>query len=237
LGHSVTFQPATVYKLNPSGSVQWSETIDGFFGGSIVQTSDGEYEISGSWSTYPGGEDTPTLIKLNAEGTIQWVENYSSYLSVPNLTMASKSIQTSDSGFASIWANNTFMGIIKTDSSNNTQWTKELTLYYAPWNETYFPVLFSIIETSDGAIAVIGVDNPVYSENVFGNVYFAKTQPFLPIPSTAQLPTSIPTRMSTVSNLTSTIAILVITSIIVVIVTIVSLLLFRRHRRTTKLSK
>ena len=44
--HSVTFQPVTLYKIDPSGDLQWQKTIDNFSGKSVIQTNDGGFELS-----------------------------------------------------------------------------------------------------------------------------------------------------------------------------------------------
>jgi hypothetical protein len=235
-GHSIGFQPATVYKLDSSIRVQWTKILDGFVGSIIIETNDGGYEISGVFliGRYAEGgvPNMPvgylsSIIKIDSQGGIEWIENYTS--SPPILSVVTSSIQTSDGGFAYI----TNGSIIKSDSSNNTQWTKELPLYFTRY--IYPPDLLSLIETSDGSIAVLGVDNLDYNDIYTGNIYFAKTDPFLPAPSPTQLPTSmliptptsasIPTPIPTVPEF----PILVILPLFFFMLTIAVVL---RHRKT-----
>lgn len=124
--------------------------------------------------------------------------------------------------------------IIKTDSRNYTQWTKGLTLQ--EFGITYPLVLFSLIETSDEAVAVLAVGNAHYGLNVWGNIYLTKTEPFLPMPSPAHLPTPIPTATS-VNNpvLTSPLILYIVFSAILVLA--VLLLLYRKHRKITNLNR
>lgn len=244
--HSVGFQPATIYKIDSLGSVQWTETINSFAGSTIIQTNDTGYEISGFFedsSFLMVGGTAPSLplgyqgsiIKTDSQGNIQWIENYTS--TPPILTITSSKIQASDGGLAYIQASDGGLSyletwsIIKADSSNYTHWTKELT--FQAYNSTYSIALFSLIETSDGAIAVLGVGNPSYGENLFGNIYLTKTEPFLPKPSPTLLPTPIQTPIITVSKPVLTPVILAVALVIgIVVSSAVGLLLYRRHRKT-----
>ena len=184
-GYQFTFEPSACFKVDSSGNVQFEKTINFLGASSIIQTKDEGYEIAGHWSklgnTY---EYTPTLIKTDPQGSIQWVANYSS---VPDLGIASTEIQTSDHGFA-YWKDGS---ITKTDSENNTQWVKNLTYYGA--DGTAPLKLSSVIETSDGALAVLGVGYSLFDNPRTGKIYLIKTEAFLPIPSQTPLPTPMPT--------------------------------------------
>ncbi|HTY73994.1 MAG TPA: hypothetical protein VMD05_00320 [Candidatus Nanoarchaeia archaeon] len=208
--YQFTFTPATLYKLDSSGSVQWNKTVNHFAGHSLIQTSDSGYEISGLWSTYGTTYvNTPTVIKTDSEGNAQWYENTST---VYNLVNASSSIQTSDGGYACFdpanvtgfspteppTANLSLPSLVKTDSNNNTLWVENLT-YSGPFNyfngTITFPFeIFSLVETSDGAIAGLGIANPT---GFGGYIYLMKTAPFLPLPSQNPLPTPLPSPSST----------------------------------------
>ena len=236
--YQFSFVPSTVFKVDSLGTIEWKKTIGIFEGSAINQTNDNGYEISGRWDTYGSSyEYTPTLIKTDSQGNIQWVQNYTSE---PNLGVNSSRIdssgagwgkqgstKTSDNGFV-YWST----GItVKTDSSNNTQWIKNVTYPTLDAYPTYsHPLsLFSVIETSDGALAILGVGYNLLDNPRTGKIYLLKTEPFLPIPSPTQLPTPIPTPIMTVSKqiLTSVIIIFAITIAIVV-----SFLFYGRHRKT-----
>ncbi len=191
--YQFTFVPSTIYKVNSSGSIQWKKTIDFLTASTIIQTNDEGYEISGQWSTYGTTyELTPTLVKTDSQGNIQWVANYSS---VPDLGVASTSIQTSDGGFA-YWTDGT---ITKTDSENDTQWIKNLTYPTIDAYPTYtHPLaLSSLIETSDGALAALGVGYNLLDNPRSGKIYLIKTEAFLPLPLQTPLPTPLPTPSAT----------------------------------------
>ena len=228
------FQTSTFYKVNSSGDVQWTKTINQFTASSLIQTNDGGYDISGYWdysATY-GGADFSTILKTDSEGNIQWYENtsvpYSSIVPYPNVTNISIKIQTSDGGFATLQSNS----IIKTDSNGNQQW--EMNLVFPPVGGIGFRYSYwaSMIETQDGALAVIGVASLGQSDE--GNIYLIKTEPFLPLPSPTQLPTPIPTG-TPVSALSLTVAIDLILTVVIIV--IILLLLYMRKRKTVNLSQ
>jgi hypothetical protein len=190
--YNVGFAPSTVYKVDSSGNVQWSKTIGSYNtseyleASSIIQTNDGGYEIAGGWTIGVTYRYTPTLVKMDSQGNIQWVANFSS---VPNLgTTTSTRIRTSDGGSA-YWTDGS---IIKTDSNNNTQWVE--TFNFTDSSGRLSPLfLFWVIETSDGALAALGVGTYWSGNPRTGGIYLIKTEAFLPLPSQTPLPTPIPT--------------------------------------------
>ncbi len=205
--YSMWFKTSTVFKVDSSGDMQWNKTIDFFRGSTIIQTNDEGYEIAGKWATPYGTTHifTPTVIKTNSEVNIQWVQNYTT---VPDLGIDSSefqsdgsgfrkdgNIQTSDGGFV-YWQGGT---ITKTDSNNETQWMKTLTYPTLDAYPTYTrPLsLFSVIETSDGALAALGVGYSTLGNPRTGKIYLIKTESFLPLPSQAPLPTPLPTPSAT----------------------------------------
>ena len=81
-----------------------------------------------------------------------------------------------------------------------------------------------MIETSDGALAALGVGYSLFDNPRTGRIYLIKTEPFLPLPSQSPLPTPFPAQTVEV-----TIVILVI--IVVAVVVGVGLLVYfkRKH--------
>lgn len=190
--YNVGFQPSIVYKVDSAGNVQWSKTMGPYNtseyldASSIIQTNDGGYEIAGGWTIGVTYRYTPTLVKMDSQGNIEWVANYSS---VPDLGTATfTGIRTSDGGFA--YCKNG--RIIKTDTDKNTQWT--VTLNFTDSSSRTNPLsLFSLIETSDGALAILAVGEYHSGIARTGRIYLIKTEAFLPLPSQAPLPTPMPT--------------------------------------------
>ena len=154
---------------------------------------------------------------MDSNGNIQWVANYSS---VPDFGIASTSIQTSDGGFA-YWTNG---NITKTDSNNNTQWVKQLT--YRGIDGTVPLKLTSLIETSDGALAALGVGANLRDNLLTGTICLIKTEAFLPLPSQTPLPTPIPTPLPAL-----TVEAAVILSLIIGAVVAAGLLVFLKKRK------
>lgn len=225
--HYWNLESAIFYKIDPSGNMQWNKTIPQFHPSSVIQNSEEGYELLGI-----DNSSTPTLIKLNSQGDIQSIAknwNLPYQIGVESFRIIHEaedgSIKTSDGGYAK-W---THGSIIKTDSYNNTEWIENFT--YPSEHSTGFSPLpfFSLIETSDGALAALGVGYYRLSNQYTGTIYLIKTEPFLPQPSPQELPAPI-----TIDNR----AFILLTPIIVVlIVLLISLMLLRRHRKTSNLSK
>jgi hypothetical protein len=248
--YQFTFTPSTLFKLDSSGNEQWNKTINYFkaysTGSAIIQTSDGGYEIAGEWNSV-----TPTIIKLNSKGDIQWYENTSTVL---NLATASSNIQTSDGGFAYFEAGNYFLNppinyppfslpsLVKTDSNNNTQWIENLT-YSGPGSYGNGTITFpfeisSIIETSDGALACLGIADPYeHPQGLWGYIYLLKTAPILPLPSQSPLPTPLPSPTPAPTMITVNEQIVIIAVIAVVVASSIVLLIYRTHLKNANLGK
>jgi hypothetical protein len=228
-GYQFTFEPSTFFKVDSLGNVQFEKTIDFLAASSIIQTNDEGYEIAGYWSTYGTTyEHTPTLVKMDYQGNIQWAANFSS---VPDLGIASTGIETSDGGFA-YWKDGS---ITKNDSNNNTQWVKNLT--YTGADGTAPLELSSVIETSDGALATLGVGYNLFDNPRTGKIYLIKTEAFLPIPSQALLPTPIPTPTPTPEPISTALVIAIVilvaigTIALIVVICTGLLVYYRKSRR------
>jgi hypothetical protein len=223
--HGHTLAPSVLYKTDSHGNVEWQKRFNNFTAIAFFQTSDEGFQISGNWNTYGTTyEKTPTLIKCDSTGNIHWVQNYTSKL--PAISGSSSKIVLDDGSVISIESGN----IVKKDSNGTLQWQIESKFSYYGDTQTE---LSSLIVTSDGAIAVLGVKVPVGSSMWAGNMYLIKTESFLPKPSPMVLPTPIPTPI-TISNSTLTLAII---TIVVIIVLAISLLLFRRYHKLSFIKK
>jgi len=215
--HGHTLAPSVLFKTDSYGNVEWQKIFNNFTAIAFFQTSDEGFQISGNWNTYGTTyEKTPTLIKCDSSGNIQWVQNYTS--TPPAISGSSSEIVLDDGGVISIESGN----IVKKDSNGKLQWQIDTKFSYYPYSQKY---LSSLIVTSDGAIAVLGVKVPVGSSMWAGNMYLIKTESFLPKPSPIELPTPIPTPI-TFNDLALSISIL---SIIVIVALVFSLLLLRRQ--------
>ena len=113
-------------------------------------------------------------------------------------------------------------GIVKTDSNNNTQWVKNLT-YPSLYGDLPL-VLSSLIETSDGALAGLGVGSHALGY-YDGDIYLVKTETFLPLPTQTPLPTPIPTPPPP-----PTVEAISVVSVIIGVVAVAGLLVFLKKR-------
>ena len=214
--HYADVSSAICYKIDSSGNMQWNKTFPKFLASYVIQTSDEGYELSGEFPS------TPSIIKMDSQGNIQWIANYSSLQSFSiQGSSTDGSIKTSDGGYAK-W---TLGSIIKTDSHNNIEWIENFTNPSDNYNGISPLSFFSLIETSDGSLAALGVG---YYHSYKGPIYLIKTEPFLPEPS--------PTKLQNPLLAPYTLEMTVIVVSILTIIVIVSLLLFRRHRKTANLN-
>jgi hypothetical protein len=171
--HGFTLVPSTLYKTDSLGNIQLQKHFDYFTAINIIQTSDKGLEISGNWNTYGTTYQTvPTLIKTDSAGNIQWTQNYTS--DPTNLNTPFSEISTDDGGVISLQSSGS---IIKINSNGTTQWRLNGTFTYDNF-KTPIIQLSSLIETSDGSIAALGVGTP-YSHTAYeGNLFLVRQNHF-----------------------------------------------------------
>jgi hypothetical protein len=196
-----------VVKTDSSGNQQWLETFGGTSGDSeancIIQTSGGGYVLAGE-TAYGSGGTVAWLVKTDSSGNMTWNRTYGGLASATTILngtvssnfvtgtsgsegdLANCVIQTSDGGLAFVGGAayapptaGSLVWLVKTDSSGNTQWNETFGVPFNPystWTGTSF------IETSDGAFAVAGFDQPAGTP-WFGSYLVIKTEATLPTPS------------------------------------------------------
>jgi len=162
-----------VVKLDPSGAIQWQNTIGGSLSDvlrSIQQTSDGGY-ILGGWSDSDStGDKTENsqgfedywVVKLNTSGAIQWQNTIGG-----SATDVLRSIQqTSDGGYILGGDSDSPISGDKTENSqgNWDYWVVKLNTSGAiQWQNTIggsgWDYLHSIQQTSDGGYVLGGRSN------------------------------------------------------------------------------
>jgi hypothetical protein len=146
-----------VVKLDSSGNVQWSKTIDRSSDDearSIIQSSDGGYVVAG-W-TLNGADYTwhdIYVMKLDSLGNVEW----SKIIIGSRTDYAYSIIQSSDGGYVVAGSTDSFYDdilgyvskiyVVKLDSSGNVQWSKTIGAFAVSW---------SIIQSSDGGYVVAG---------------------------------------------------------------------------------
>jgi len=162
-------------KTDASGNVQWNQTyggVNGDWGYSMVQTSDGGYAMAGGTEIIDAGRwDVDFwLVKTDASGNVLWNATYGGTGNDWALSM----VQTSEGGYAMAgWTNSFGAGsddfwLVKTDASGNVQ-----------WNQTYGGTggdnAWSLVQTSDGGYAMVGTTHSFGV--VQGDFYLVKTDP------------------------------------------------------------
>ncbi len=203
-------------KTDATGNVQWSKPFGSSIGSSeansIVQTSDKGYVMAGDIA-YGSGNSAGSdvwLIKTDFSGNMTWNRTYGGVAVMPvssenvsqNFVTGSSSsgsdytnclIQTSDGGLAFVGQASNLVWLVKLDASGNPQWNEtygETSNPYNTWAGN------SLIETSDGAFAIAGYDQPAGSP-WFGVYVVIKTEPVLPAPT--PYPSSSPISSSSTS--------------------------------------
>jgi hypothetical protein len=195
----------------------------------VTQTADGGFVVAGiiyseTATNWWSNKASTFLVKTNSQGKMEWNKTFDGY-------GTSSIIQTSDGGLVFGAA-----GIIKIDLNGNTQWEKNLTYPTIDSSNGVAPLSpSSIIETSDGALAVLGVGYNLADNPRTGKIYLIKTEAFMPLPSPTKLPNPMPTPITTINKLASLQVIQAIAITITIVIGVgVCLLIYRKHRKTAK---
>lgn len=157
-----------VLKINNAGAKEWDKTIGGkgteeAF--SMVSTSDGNFVIAGTTTSFGNGESDSYLIKIKPSGDTLWTRTYGS----SGIDVAREIIETSDKGF--IITGYTFKNgnmdafLTKTDMNGKEIWTQT-------YGTTSFDKGYSVKQTSDGGYILLGATLSVGS----GDCYLVKTK-------------------------------------------------------------
>ena len=206
-------------KTDSAGNVQWSKPFGSSIGTSeanyIIQTSEGGLVLAGDIAFGSGnsaGSDV-WLVKTDSSGNMIWNRTYGGVGVMPvssenvsqNFATGSSGsgsdyanclIQTSDGGLAFVGQASTaniggnLVWLVKLDASGNPQWNETYGETSDPYNTWAGN---SLIETSDGAFAIAGYDQPAGAP-WFGVYVVIKTEPVLtpptPSPSSSPIPSS-----------------------------------------------
>jgi hypothetical protein len=153
--------PGSIYpqgyfvKTDSSGSQQWIRTVH-FAVDSVIQTSDGGYALAGEGTGQEAGDWF--LVKTDSSGHWQW--NQTNYGGKDLTSM----IQTSDGGYVMVGSGPGYHPmepqpeddwlIMKTDSNGVWEWSIPPDHMYG--SGTTDDKAYSVIETSDGGLAITG---------------------------------------------------------------------------------
>jgi hypothetical protein len=141
-------------KMNSTGDEEWNKTFGGLpddWGGSVYQTEDGGFIVTGDTKTYTSGGFDFWLIKTDSDGNEEWNNTFGR----SNADDTGHSVKpTSDGGYiilgvSTVFSSDTDIWLIKTDDMGNEEWNR----YFGGPGEDW---AFSISETPDGAYVMVG---------------------------------------------------------------------------------
>jgi parallel beta-helix repeat protein len=179
-------------KTDQVGNLLWSKTYGGINDDnakSLIQTSDGGYDIVGSTDSFGTGDSSQVwLVKTDSSGNLQWTRTYQG--------SANSLILTSDGGLAFAGSQKGDAWLVKTDSVGNVEWNQTFgNLHWTGFAGDRNSVnADSVVETEDGGFVLAAtLRSPRYSRGGF-YWYIAKTGPALPsssVPPASQGPVPV----------------------------------------------
>jgi len=159
-------------RTNEFGDTLWTKTIGGLQDdqpNDMKKTSDNNYIIAGSTSSFGAGNSDVYLLKVDQNGDTIWTKTYGGSMD----DQAYDVIQTSDGGYLVIGSTTTFTSgfssvyAIRTDSNGDTLWTKT-------YEEKYSNVGCSVVQLSDGGFFFCG-STQEYASSGTADCYFIRT--------------------------------------------------------------
>ncbi|MGP8216500.1 MAG: T9SS type A sorting domain-containing protein [Bacteroidia bacterium] len=140
-----------LFKVNPSGNLLWSKTIQGQKGYSIVKTTDKGFAIAGYTAFCDLCFTNMLISKLDSTGNLKWAEA----IGGKNNDTAFSMVQTNDGGYALAGVTDSYGAggddayLVKLDSAGNILWSKTI-------GGTGDDAAYSVIQTNDGGYALAG---------------------------------------------------------------------------------
>ena len=248
-GYALLTSDNILFKVNPSGDLQWKQTYElgtansdaqGTIN-SFIESSDGGYLLA--CNVYPenSGNNYASLIKTDAKGSVEWSKTYG-----PAGSSANALIQTSDGGYAFAgivpgqgnYPQN-YVWLVKTDSSGKLQWSQNnnntaIGLSLSSLGSSFS--VSSLIETNDGGLMIVGSYNSEPIVETANHYYLVKTDPALttptPIPPSTQMPSPSPAPATLLPSLVLVASLAAVAAVIVV--TIVILVKRTKNRQRNK---
>jgi Secretion system C-terminal sorting domain len=158
-------------KTDSNGEITWTKTFGGpsvEYGGTVQQTTDGGYIITGSTYSFGAGNSDVWLIKTDSNGDTLWIKTFGGTAADGGTYVQ----QTVDGGFVIIGTTNSFGAgntdylLMKTDSNGDSLWSKT-------FGGVYNDVAFSGQQTSDNGFIIAGYTQPLGFENA--DIWLIKT--------------------------------------------------------------
>ncbi len=143
-----------VLKLASDGSLSWARTFGGTgqdWSRSIIQTTDGGFAVAGRTPSFGAGDSDFFVLKLSSDGNLEWARTYGGTSSDYPYSI----FQTSDGGLTVVGTTYSFgVGerdclILKLGSDGSLEWASSFGGTGEEWGH-------SVIQTSDGALAIAG---------------------------------------------------------------------------------
>jgi hypothetical protein len=129
-------------KVNPQGAVQWQKTVPQLIFKSLLETSDGDFILTGGSTAFGASVTALVIIRLGADGQSKWQKVYGE-------GEGHVIRQTSDGGYialGSVWDLGRYATLIlKKDGAGTAQWQKQ-----------YGSFLNAIEQTTDGGFLLAG---------------------------------------------------------------------------------
>lgn len=159
-------------RTNEFGDTLWTKTIGGLHDdqpNAMKKTSDNNYIIAGSTSSFGAGNSDVYLLKVDQNGDTIWTKTYGGSMD----DQAHDVIQTSDGGYLVIGSTTSFTSgsssvyAIRTDSNGDTLWTKT-------YEEKYDNMGCSVVQLSDGGFFFCGLTQE-FALSGTADCYFIRT--------------------------------------------------------------
>jgi hypothetical protein len=185
---------AILIKTDEAGTIEWAKKFPGLgfaLGFDAQQTNDNGYIVTGITTSFFVDNPKVLLIKTDENGDLEWEKTFDT----PGGCLGYSVQQTADDGYiiagfsASSNYNHSYVLLIKTDSSGNLQWQKELSVSGRDFG-------YSVQQTRDGGY-IVGGDSLIDFENFsiskalliktddMGNISWNKTYSVLDISAAA----------------------------------------------------
>jgi len=157
-------------RTNEFGDTLWTKTIGGLQDdqpNAMKKTSDNNYIIAGSTSSFGAGNSDVYLLKVDQNGDTIWTKTYGGSMG----DQAHDVIQTSDGGYLVIGSTTSFTSgsssvyAIRTDSNGDTLWTKT-------YEEKYSNVGCSVVQLSDGGLSFLWFNTRICFEWYSGLLFY-----------------------------------------------------------------
>ena len=168
---SILFFQLTIFPQAPD--TVWTRTFGGIQndgGRSVIQTSDGNYVITGSTESFGAGGKDVGLMKVDPNGNLLWIKTFGGALNDEGYSV----IQTTDGNYVitgytfSFGAGSSDVGLMKVDPNGNLIWLKTL-------GGTSTDLGYQVIQITDGSLVIVGhtyIEDPPNSRY---NVLLIKT--------------------------------------------------------------